>query len=141
MNNTFSPCIFIKTDLSDWEVPSVRALKLSIRDPPTCMIDLVAKEGARVMHVFFRDNLIPMQKCIELNKKEYEPTVCKAPEDERSGKSLGSEKSLEVDDDETEDVESLGSSQSSVAITTFVLCLFISHLSLKDLKLHCFNDE
>ena len=94
------------------------------------MIDLVAKEGARVMHVFFRDNLISMPKCIELNKKEYAPTVCKAPKEERSGKSLGSEKSLEVDDDETEDVESLGSSQSSVVITTFVLSLFISHLSL-----------
>ena len=91
------------------------------------MIDLVAKKGARVMHVFFRDNLIPMQKCLELNKKEYASTVCK---DERSGKSLGSEKSLEVDDDETEDVESLGSSQSSVAITTFVVSLFISHLFL-----------
>ena len=138
MYSTYSPCFFIKSDLSlgDWEVPNVRALKLSIRDPPTCMIDLVAKEGARVMHVFFRDNLIPMPKCAELNKKEYAPTVCKAPKDERSGKSLGSEKSvgseksLEVDDDETEDVESLGSSQSSVAITTFVLSLFISHLSL-----------
>ena len=125
MNSTYSPFYFTKTDLSlgDWEVPSVKALKLSIRDPPTCMIDLVAKEGARVMHVFFRDNLIPMPKCAELNKKEYaKPTVCKA--DERSGKSL------EVDDDETENVESLGSLQSSVAITTFVLSLFTSHLSL-----------
>ena len=100
--------------MGDWEVPSVKALKLSIRDPPTCMIDLVAKEGARVMHVFFRDNLIPMPKCAELNKKEYaKPTVCKAP------------------NDETENVESLGSSQSSVALTMFVLSLlFTSHLSL-----------
>ena len=127
MNSTYSPFYFTKTDLSlgDWEVPSVKALKLSIRDPPTCMIDLVAKEGARVMHVFFRDNLIPMQKCVELNKKEYaQPTVCKAPKDGRSGKSL------EVDDDETENVESLGSCQSSVALTMFVLSLFTSHLSL-----------
>ena len=100
MCSTYSPFFFIKTDLGDWEIPNVRALKLSIRDPPTCMIDLVAKEGARVMHVFFRDNLIPMKKCVELNQKEYAPTVCKAPKDERSGKSIGSEKSLEVDDDE-----------------------------------------
>lgn len=99
--------------LGNWEVPNVRALNLSIRDPPTCMIDLVAKEGARVMHVFFRDNQIPMPKCIELNKKEYVPNVCKAPKDGRSGKSLGSGKCL-------------GSSQSSVVITTFVLSLFIS---------------
>ena len=104
--------------MGDWEIPNVRALKLSIRDPPTCMIDLVAKEGARVMHVFFRDNQIPMPKCIELNKKEYVPNVCKAPKDERSGKSLGSEKSV-------------GSEKRlSVFITTFVLSLFISHLSL-----------
>ena len=114
---------FTDLDQSDWEISSVTALGFVIRDPPTCMINLVAKEGARVMHVFFRDNLIPMEKCLELNKKEYAPTaVCKASEEERSGKSLGSENSVD------EDEESLGSPQSTFTITTFALSLLISHL-------------
>ena len=71
---------------TDWEVTTPLAIKVSLRDPPQCMIELAKKQAPRTLHVFFRDYRISMEKCLKLNEKDL-PTSCNDMEesDENSG--------------------------------------------------------
>ena len=48
---------------------------MAVREPADCIVELARTEKLRVMHVFFRDYQISMEKCEEWNKKDV-PKSC-----------------------------------------------------------------
>lgn len=63
-----------------WEFTNVDAVKLSITNPPKCLLEEVKKKMTRSMHVFLRGNQITLQTCRDENKK--------IPPNPNSGSSL-----------------------------------------------------
>ena len=65
---------------ANWEVTKTKSVKISLRDPASCVTESAKEEIPRTMHVFFRDYEISMDKCNKLNDKDL-PTSCKGSEE------------------------------------------------------------
>jgi len=76
----------LNTTGTDWEIFSIQALKMAVREPADCIVELAKTENLRTMHVFFRDYQISGEKCQKLNEKDVPiKDLCK---DNGTGQSI-----------------------------------------------------